>query len=67
MYPSPFMTCLLIVGIITLAVAPPLGVIFIFLGVMEQRRLNGNIRNGRLAAQARARQQARDQAWRYFR
>jgi len=67
MYPSPFMTCLLIIGIVCLAVAPPLGIIFIILGVAEQRRMNRGHRNARQAALARQRHQAEQRAWRYFR
>lgn len=66
-YPSPFMTSLVTIGICLCAVAPPLGILFIVLGIFEQRRLSGGHRRQHQARLAVAREARLDQVWRYFR
>lgn len=66
MYPSPFMTSLFIAGIIICGIAPPIGLALIGLGVVEQRRLNKQIRGRRSGRQAAARRAELEKAWRYF-
>lgn len=65
-YPSPFMTVLLTIGIITLGVLPPVGVIIIVIAILVQRQHTKGLRGAHGQRIARAQQAEHKAAVRYF-
>lgn len=68
-HPSPWMTSLIIIGIVTCAAAPPLGMIFLALAALPQsrhrRRRKAALREAQEKA-VRAAERRRAEGLRYF-